>query len=684
MTMEAASQFPIYKEYKVPKPAGVPEYNASDFSLDLDHVASRKGDFLIPDNEGLLKIAKLYSTPEYAETWKGCQLGMANRVNLWDLNRNGFASQRHIYSLQSIHTYAFWYLLSGNKHLGQLLHDHMLLGAQLPMEFWLHAELRGYNKELPKGQLECSTLAGSYAIALSLAGEIFTPEEKATIEAALREKGFVPSMNTVRNEPPPPKKLNNFAAVVSTGAFLVAKYFNDEKAMEESMALMKRYLLDTIEADGSYDEGTGYFSYPINTLSRGAAFMNREQIQRVYGEAPLRNSPVWMVYHYPFNPENEETRSWATHFGDNSWSFMPSVAVINSIIYQDPLAAWLVKYFRPKGNMSLDLLQLPFPEGIPAPKSPKELNLPLIRFFDDGDAFIRSSWDENSTLLSIHSHNPNKHMMSHRRPEINSICLFARGEYFVCSPASASYRAPIHYTYDTATRGANTISIDRQNQLFPGNGAGSWNTVDLSGFWQKGNPSSDNVTCEEFRLARVVVNEAKDAYHVKMSIARRAVIYVKKGDYFILVDRLAATDGPHEYTSYLHFNNRDEKTTLQKKDSNTWLCVRPTANLQIYLVSDQKLVFEKGKGYLHGKSRDYAPDGENQGKLGSAIELTTSNKQKSKEFTLLTVLAPNAVKQTRNIAGDLQTLTVDSDVITIQNGSLTLRQGKDAEAYQLW
>ena len=104
MMTEAANNFPIFKEDKIPKPAGVPEYKAEDFHLDLDHVASRKGDYLIPDNEGLLKIAKLYGTPEYAGTWKSCQNGMTNRVNEWDLNRNGFGAQRHIYALQSIHT----------------------------------------------------------------------------------------------------------------------------------------------------------------------------------------------------------------------------------------------------------------------------------------------------------------------------------------------------------------------------------------------------------------------------------------------------------------------------------------------------------------------------------------------------------------------------------------------------
>ncbi|MBN2642867.1 MAG: hypothetical protein JXR78_14545 [Victivallales bacterium] len=83
--------------------------------------------------------------------------------------------------------------------------------------------------------------------------------------------------------------------------------------------------------------------------------------------------------------------------------------------------------------------------------------------------------------------------------------------------------------------------------------------------------------------------------------------------------------------------------------------------------------------------RDYSPGGVHEGKLGSSIELTAFNKDKLASLTFVSVLYPfksgTKAPATSNSGGIVK---VNSDTLTLNNGTLTLSKGDKSESFKLW
>ncbi|NJL30525.1 MAG: hypothetical protein HC898_02205 [Phycisphaerales bacterium] len=356
-----------------------------------------------------------------------------------------------------------------------------------------------------------------------------------------------------------------------------------------------------------------------------------------------------------------------------------------ALLYNDPLASWMMDKFGSTYTLRDHHLLHCFPGGVPSPKSPEQMKLALLKVFDNGDCFIRSTWRDNGIVLGMRSGDGSRIEFSHQRPELSSIGMGAFGEYLIVSPGSASYRSPLHYQWDRTTRAANTITIDDQNQLFPGTGKSNWNTTDISGFWQQGQPKAEVVQCTAGNLADLIVNEAAHAYHVPMRNVRRSVLFVIDPGYFAIIDKMESAGSMHKYTWRLHLNNRDEKGIITAINQNHWHFSRPLANLDVYLFSDTKLETKTGKGYMHGTGRDYSPGGVHEGKLGSSIELEAFNQDQSGSVIYYSVLYPT---QKGNSTPDIHfsggKIVVGKDVITFTNGECTIEKSGRIEKFTLW
>ncbi len=635
------TKFPVYGDLRLTRPADIPYFEADAFKVDPARIDSYPDGIIYGDQRALRRLGiYLLNDPEGRELWKRQAENTAGILNQWDLNRTGFSATRYIYSIVQLENLSLVYLLSGHQALGQFLRGHILQIADLPYEFWLHAELRGYDPEHPLGMIETAAVTTAISVALSASGNLFSPDEKARIESALQNKGLQPCLNWLKSP-----KLSNFTAVISSGAFAAARYFNDSSAKEKARQAMVGYVNASMEEDGSYGEGTGYFNYPIGALLSAVLCMTLPERQSTFSTSGLRYSSVWQVYPYLFNINQEQKpEPTVLHYGDNSYWGPPSVAVnqLLASLYRDSLAVWLMKKFDRKHDFKEVLLAFSDEADPVAPMSPGQYGLPLQNVFNSGDCYIRSTWADNGIVLGMRSGNGSRVRFNHQRAELHSITMGAYGEYLVVSPGSASYRSPLHYLYDYTTRAANTITIDNKNQLFPGKGLNQWSReIDNSSFWVSGEPKAEVIVSKIGKMADLLVSEAADAYAPAMKRARRSVLFVRDPGYFVIIDELeAAGNSTHQFSYRLHFNNRDGNGKLTQTGSGHWVLQRPRAELGISVFSGAPLSYQVGEGYMHGPARDYSPGGENEGKPGSAIELTASNTNPAGGMIFYSVLFP--------------------------------------------
>lgn len=677
------AKFPVYDDQRISRPAGLAEFEPSEFSIDRNRLAQYPDGFLYGDHQTLKKLEDfLLNDPKGRDLWKAATAEASEVLNRWDFDRKGFGADRYIYNVPQLENLSMVYLFSGHPELGRFIHGHMMQIADLPYEFWLHSELRGYNPEYPLGMLETSSLCTTIAMVLSATAELYSPPEKARVEAALRCKGLLPCLNWLDK----PRK-SNFTAVISSGAYVAAAYFRDRTGMAKALRAMTWYLDGSIERDGSYGEGLGYFGYPIRSLLPTILVMNHPARMKVFSSSGLRHSAVWEVYPYLYaSGPDGRVQPTILHFGDNSYKGPtgPDVNIILSILYQDPLASWLMDKFEGPWDFRESLLACSSPGEMVKPKSPGESKLPLLKIFDNGDCFIRSTWEDNGIVLAMRSGDGSRINFNHQRPELSSIGLGAYGEYLIVSPGSASYRSPLHYQWDRATRSANTITVDDKNQLFPGSGKSTWNKTDVSGFWVQGQPKAEVIQCKTGVLADLIVNEAAQAYHVPMKHVKRSVLFVKDPGYFVMIDNIEAVNSQHKYTWRVHLNNRDGEGKIDAINQNHWHFSRPLADLDIYLFTDKQMETKIGQGYMHGPSRDYSPGGINEGKPGSSVELEAFNPEKNRSMTFYSVLYPSRIG---TLAPPVEwrdgKLIVGKDTLTFSKEECIIRQAGLTEIHKL-
>ncbi|WP_159516884.1 heparinase II/III domain-containing protein [Sunxiuqinia indica] len=695
LTFSVNAQIPGFSKFKnqpFERPSHLPQFTASDFIINVDRMSLYPDGFMFGDNQTLKELFDfLLKEPNGQKFWIEEATKVATILNKWDFDTSGFGGDRYFWSARQLKDLSLVYLLTGHAALGQFIHSHVMKITGMPYEFWLNAELRGYDHDHPVGGLETSMLCNTFSVVLSAAGGLFSSEEKEQIDDALYNKGLIPCLNWFEK----PYK-SNWMAVMCNGTFVASKYLNNKEGTSVAVKYLKKYLNDLIDSDGSYGEGTSYFDFPIRSLLPTIIVMENEKEPDVFSVSGLRYSSKWLAYHYLFSPDKDgQTLPNVVDFGDNgsmgnssfSGPTKNTTNLILAMMYNDGLASWLINKFGGSLNLLDRLLLYSYhnKRGLPKPKSPEKEKLPLIKAFDSGNCFIRSSWDDNSIVMAMWSGGHGKTGLTHRRPEVSSICMGAYGEYLIVSPASASYRSPLHYLWDATTHAANTITIDDKNQLFPGKGSSIWVKTDNSDFWEQGLPKSELVECKEGRIADILVNEAAQAYHVPMKYVRRSIIYVRDPGYFVIVDKIEARSSSHKYSWRLHLNNRDEQGSLKEIGDGHWQFTRPLAGLDISLFADTEIETEIGEGYLHGPIRDYSPEEKNEGKLGSSIELEAYNLQNSQSLTYYAVIFPTKDGiSAPEIEYENNCITVNREVLSFKEGECTINQKGRIETFKLW
>ena len=662
--------FPVNTFLRINRPAGLPLFQQTDFKVDPERVNNLPDNFIYGEKKVLSELADyLINDLEGQALWEGEALNSASVLNSWDFKRSGldygfiscFGTDRYIYCVTQLENLAYTYLFSGHPALGQFIKEHLLQIAGLPVDFWCHAELRRYTPELPLGMIETADICTAVTAALSATGDLLSVEEREKVGTALRTKGLQTSLNWLEKP-----NMNNFAAIIASGAFAAARYLNDHEGMDTALGVLKRYMNNSMEADGSYGEGFSYFEYPVRSMLPAILAMTPSERASTFSASGMSKSAGWLAYPFLYASGGDQKYMTLLHFADNGYAapINQSVNYILAKLYNDPLAAWLIRKSNGKPGFSEKMLELKIQGGMPKPKSPEESGLPLLKYFSSGHCYIRSSWQDDAVVMALWSGDGSRVKYSHQRPELSSICMGAFGEYLVVSPASASYRSALRSLYDQATRSANTIAIDDQNQVFR---------------------PAEVVSCKAGNLADLIVSEASQAYKAPMKNVRRSVLFVRDPGYFVIIDKIESTGGMHTYSWRIHLNNKNPEGEFKTIDQNHWYLSRPLANLDVYLFSDQKVETEIGEGYLHGPGRDYSPGGIYEGKLGSSIELEAYNPEKSGSMIYYSVLYPTPTgNSSTKVQWKDNVLSVGRDVLRFSGGECNLEKGSQTEKFRLW
>src|SRR5690606_33083170 len=119
----------------------------------------------------------------------------------------------------------------------------------------------------------------------------------------------------------------------------------------------------------------------------------------------LSKSLDWMVHYFIKAEHGGTTSAWRVNFGDDDFltgpkgktTFTRMVSQSLAYAYDDGLGTWVEENLIHPSS-STNLFEFSFllgraKDGLPAPVSPQEKDLPLAKSFDNGVTFIRSSWD---------------------------------------------------------------------------------------------------------------------------------------------------------------------------------------------------------------------------------------------------------------------------------------------------
>ena len=638
-------EFPHYLDGSIPEPGYDHKLSKKDLQLTDKFLDQYPEGTPVADRAAMQKLYEFYKNdPDGKKEWATLSGKTARIISAWDIRNGAKGSRRYIYFLSALKDFSVVYMLTGNKMVSDFIRGHLRKIAPMPLDFWVHAELRGLNPKKPKGCLETAQLNEMLGFAIAACGKDMTPEEKQTIIDAWYEKGHKTGLNWLSKY-----SSSNWTAVIATGSLYSSKFFGDENGKKIAMGGLRYYADNAFMPDGSYCEGAGYFDYPVGVLTNALLIMSKEEIEEVFGDCYLKNSMSWVAYGCLFNTDAEGNQQvWRISYGDNgfgakSFKGMHKPSLFTKMVYNDPVSQWLREKFGSRNSSTEVLLSAKFPGRGDESLSPEEAKFPHAKAFQSGDTFIRSSWEDNATVFALKAGDCGESVKQkgHCRPELNSIALGAFGEYIIVTPGSASYRHQIHWEYDEATKSANTITIDGMNQKInkpATKKAGKW---DNSSFWVQGTGSHADVTkCENYPDGGALIrSEAQSAYHIEMKEASRTVRYIPEGGFFIMSDKMTPADNEsHRYDYRLHIFNRDGATVVSGKPALIKV-QRGNADLYVAMNSNAKLSFAKEDGYLHAPGgRDAEGDGGNQGTLGSAIGLDWS--VNTKAWDVVSVIYP--------------------------------------------
>lgn len=549
------SPYPDMRTFRLPKPDVFVPLQLSDWEPDLNQMKNKKG------------VRDIFGTPEQvfqeAKGMTAAKSRLLNYVNEWSPGKPNAMHYGQTFC-DTINIAARIYFLSNEPRLGRYIHDYTLHAATLPDWFWYgESTLKPlYAKGVKTASLITAQLAQTMALVLSLAPDLFSCDEKKLLEDVFHRNCHESSIRFLQRNK---GYASNWNAVIASGLLVSSKYFYDAPSLDMALIELKNYASHSLESDGSYGEGLGYFYYAYSQLSRAYDRMTQTERERVFLNSPLRRSPEWIVYHYYNNmPDPGQRFNYKAVFQDaNYFTFMPGgLRKIFVSFYKDPII-----------RLGLETLRGPAPDVLKA--------LPTVRGFLNGTCFIRSSWEPDAAVLAAHLNIPVK-ANGHHRPENGNFSFAVNGLPIVMHAGNTNlYRRPIHLNYAARTSSANTVAIDGTDQRLPPSGQ-SRNRI---------------LAVQKGQYADLIAFEMADAFSQKLQSAHRYFLLLRPSRTLVVLDLIAGVAKPCKIETNLNFNNIDHKASMSQ-NGKSWLYVHPKQSMQIFHGGNIPLKTECSKAYI--------------------------------------------------------------------------------------
>jgi hypothetical protein len=302
--------------------------------------------------------------------------------------------------------------------------------------------------------------------------------ERDEILQALTDKGLVLCRRWVERN----SHLANWRSVLVAGIAAAAAVTGDQQSLDyaskETLIGVQAY-----QPDGSYAESLQYANYLAYALT-----MSYESI---LGAAPesepaglefqARLMPWYaqsMLYARPLTGWGAEPRARAVNFNDSGATFRPSGDVLlqvatrcrQSMPDEASLARWLFDTYyaavptqKPHNLATFGLrndwgfLTLRFLAQSALPRSPEDVGLPLVKWYSNGNVFIRDRW-EGQTILAVQGGGESLHGPGHLHGDLNSFILVHKNQRLLADSGHNCYRNLIH-GLESATQTHNTCTF---------------------------------------------------------------------------------------------------------------------------------------------------------------------------------------------------------------------------------
>lgn len=365
--------------------------------------------------------------------------------------RVGPRLQFHAYK-NRIATLAVAYKLEGDRRYAQQAERELLAAARF----------RDWN---PRHYLDTAEMTAATAMGYDWFYDVLPASSRATIRAAIVNKGLKTSLCFYKNRNGPTARTNNWGIVTNAGLAMGAIAVADTNPRIAAAVLggaLKhvRPAMARFGSDGTYPEGLGYWRYStehaVKLLSTLKASFGREFRVAPAGFARTGNHPLQAIGPIGKSANFANTRARLGSAPQLFWLARR---------YNRPVDAWMAHENMGKTGSALHLLWYSLGEQEPAVagiarswRSPK-LN----------SVFLRSSWKDPAAAYVAVKGGGN--WVSHAQPELGAFIYDARGKRWALDLGPDNYNLPGYFDvkrrkrwYRLSTQGQNTLTIAGKQQ----------------------------------------------------------------------------------------------------------------------------------------------------------------------------------------------------------------------------
>ena len=348
--------------------------------------------------------------------------------------------------LQRVYTLALLQRLDGDPRYAERAWQELAAAANFP----------DWN---PRHFLDTAEMTHAFAIGYDWLYDVWTPEQRATLQQAMMEKGLKPALKLYRAHSGWTRARHNWNQVCNGGIGMGALALADVEPQLAAEAL--HGALESIQLamaefapDGAWKEGPGYWNY---ATSYNVVFLAGLQtaLGTDFGLSQLgafKDTGLFPIY---LTGPLGRTFNYADG-GDHS-IFAPQMFWL-AREFKQPVLAWDER--RTTSPSALDLLWFD-----PAGDSPKTAALPLDKYFRGAEvAVLRSEWDNPKALFVGFKAGDNK--ANHSHLDLGSFVLDAAGARWALDLGADDYNLPGYFGsqrwnyYRLRAEGQNTLVIN--------------------------------------------------------------------------------------------------------------------------------------------------------------------------------------------------------------------------------